>query len=293
VREEEPTLPEGHSLHRLARSLTRSFAGQVVSTTSPQGRFVEGAARLDQAVLTKAEAWGKHLVVTFDEGQLLHVHLGLYGAWVRYSGPVPEPVGALRLRMVGERYYADLRGPTACELLDPLEVEALYSRLGPDPLRKDADVGAAWARISRSRAPIGSLLMDQSVIAGIGNVYRAELLYRHGVSPFTEGRSLSQETFLAMWSDLVMLMKDGVRRGRIVTLDPDDVAAIGELDGDRQAPDDPDLDGGEDTVARRRLRRNTGVYVYRRNGRPCLRCGTAIALQELQGRNLFWCPSCQ
>ena len=96
-----------------------------------------------------------------------------------------------------------------------------------------------------------------------------------------------------MWDDLVVLMKDGVRRGRIVTVDPDDVAALAELDHDRPAPDDPELDGGEDTQARRRVRRSTGVYVYRRDGRECLRCGSIIAAADFHGRRLFWCPGCQ
>jgi endonuclease-8 len=135
--------------------------------------------------------------------------------------------------------------------------------------------------------------MDQSVLAGVGNIYRAELLHRHGVSPFTEGRDLTGGVVDAMWADLVVLMKDGVRRGRIVTVAPEDVAALAALDTDRPASDDPDLDGGEDTPAKRRLRRSTGVHVYRREGRACLRCGATIRAEEFQGRRLFWCPGCQ
>jgi endonuclease-8 len=135
--------------------------------------------------------------------------------------------------------------------------------------------------------------MDQSVIAGIGNIYRAELLYRHGISPFREGRDVDPDAVDAMWADLRLLMRDGVRRGRIVTVDGVDGAALAHLDGDRPSFDDPDLDGGEDTPTRRRRRRDTGVYVYRRDGRPCLRCSTPISAQEVQGRRLFWCSRCQ
>ena len=199
----------------------------------------------------------------------------------------------MRLRLVGERWYADLRGPTACDVLDPAGRDAILARLGPDPLRRDADPEPFRRRVSASRSAVAGLLMDQSVLAGVGNIYRAELLHRHEVSPFTAGRDLPGGVVDAMWLDLVTLMKDGVRRGRIVTVTGDDVAALAALDLDRPPSDDPDLDGGEDTPARRRARRSTGVHVYRRDGRPCLRCGSVILAEEFQGRRLYWCPGCQ
>jgi endonuclease-8 len=286
-------MPEGHSLHRLAGSLQRSFAGEAVRSSSPQGRFAGSAALLDGRVLERAEAWGKHLFVRFEGDEVVHVHLGLYGSMVRHKPPVLEPRGAVRWRIEGERWWADLRGPTACDLVGTDGRDAILARLGPDPLRRDADPAAVVARVTRSRAPLGALLMDQSVLAGVGNVYRAEVLHRAGLSPFLEGRATRPDDVQRMWDDLVLLMRDGVRRGRIVTLDPDDMAAMAELDADRPAPDDAELDGGEDTVVRRRLRRSTGVYVYRRTGRPCLRCGTPISAQDFYGRTLYWCPGCQ
>jgi endonuclease-8 len=286
-------VPEGHSLHRLARSLTRSFGRRPVRASSPQGRFEGGAALIDGTVLRKAEAYGKHLFVAFEGDQVLHVHLGLYGTWVRAAAPAPEPWGAVRLRLENDEWYADLRGPTACDLVGRDGRAAIVRRLGPDPLRKDADPQVVVERVTRSRAPVGALLMQQEVLAGVGNVYRAELLHRHRVSPFAEGRHVPAETVSAMWDDLVVLMKDGVRRGRIVTVAPADVAALTALDHDRPAPDDPELDGGEDTLARRRVRRSTGVYVYRRDGRECLRCGATIAAADFHGRRLYWCPGCQ
>jgi endonuclease-8 len=286
-------MPEGHSLHRLARTITRSFAGQAVAASSPQGRFAVGAERLDGRVLARADAWGKHLFVEFEPDEVLHVHLGLYGTWVRARRPEPEPWGAVRLRLVGDDWYADLRGPTACDLVGPDGSDRIVARLGPDPLRRRPDVEAFVARVTTSRAPIGALLMDQSVLAGVGNVYRAEVLFRAGVSPFAPGRSLDEDVVRGLWDDLVVLMRDGVRRGRIVTLDPGDVALLAELDHDRPAPDDPELDGGEDTASRRRARRSTGVYVYRRDTRPCARCGTEVRAQDFHGRRLYWCPTCQ
>ncbi len=286
-------MPEGHSLHRLARSLTRTFGGQPVEASSPQGRFASGAAAIDGRVLERAEAWGKHLFVGLEADLIVHVHLGLYGTWVRERTPAPEPWGAVRLRLTGASWYADLRGPTTCELLDPYGRDLVLARLGPDPLRRDSDPGLFRDRVLRSRSPIGALLMDQSVLAGVGNIYRAEVLYLHGVSPFTEGRAVPPGTVDAMWTELASLMRDGVRRGRIVTVATHDVAALAALDTDRAASDDPELDGGEDTASRRRLRRSTGVYVYRRDGRACLRCGSTISAADFHGRRLYWCPGCQ
>jgi endonuclease-8/formamidopyrimidine-DNA glycosylase len=267
-------MPEGHTIHRLAAEHLRMFGGLAVSASSPQGRFAEGARWLDGRVLTAADAHGKHLLLGFDDERTLHVHLGIYGKYVFGEGPVPAPVGLVRLRLVGGGYYADLRGPNACALLEPGDVKLLRDRLGPDPLRGDADPEVAWRRISRSRTPVAVLLMDQSVVAGPGNIYRAEVLFRQGVDPRLPGRLLTAERWAAIWGDLVLLMAEGVRAGRIDTVRPEHTPeAMGR-------PPRVDGHGGE-------------VYVYRRAGQPCLVCGTPVAVAELAGRNLFWCPGCQ
>jgi endonuclease-8 len=263
-------LPEGHTLHRLARQQQKLFGGSVVQVSSPQGRFADGAALLDGRVLRRTEAYGKHLLHFYVGGTVLHIHLGLYGKFDAGSGIPPVPVGALRLRLVGSGHWADLRGPTACELFTPAEVDGLFARLGPDPLRPDAQPSRAFERLSRSRTPVAALLMDQTVIAGIGNVYRAELLFRHGIDPFLPGRSLPEPVWAAMWADLVTLMRHGVRVGRIETL---------------RASDRPRVRGP--------LSRSEAGYVYRRAGLPCRMCGTQVRTEVMAGRNLFWCPSCQ
>ena len=117
----------------------------------------------------------------------------------------------VRLRLVGTNWFSDLVGPTRCGVIDPLVRSELFARLGPDPLREDADPGRAWARISTSRQPIGALLMDQAVVAGIGNVYRAELLFRARIDPYREGRRVSESEWGAMWRDLRTLMRAGVK----------------------------------------------------------------------------------
>jgi endonuclease-8 len=263
-------LPEGHTLHRLARLHRRLFGGHPVAVTSPQGRFAAGAALVDGRVLERVEAHGKHLFHHYGRDLVVHVHLGLYGTFGDAELPAEEPRGLVRLRMVGATHYADLRGPTACELITGGEAGAIHARLGEDPLRRDADPDRAWARISRSRAPLATLLMDQAVIAGVGNVYRAEVLFRHGLDPQRPGRSLTREQWDLLWADLVALLRDGVRRGRIETLRPEHRP--------RRAAPAPS--------ARR-------VYAYRRTGEPCLVCGTPIAHAPHLARNLFWCPTCQ
>jgi endonuclease VIII len=262
-------MPEGHTVHRQAREFAARFQGRHIDITSPQGRFAAGAALLNGRRLESAEAYGKHLFLRFAGERLLHVHLGLYGKWAFGPTPAPDAWGALRVRLVTDGAYADLRGATTCEVWSPDDVQRLLERLGPDPLRDAADERRAWQRLARSRAPIGLLLMDQSVLAGVGNVYRAESLFRARIDPHRAGREVTREQWIAMWRDIVVLMRAGLRTGRIVTTRPADRNRKG-----RVRPDD-------------------AHYVYRRTGEPCRACGTPIATEMIAGRNLFWCPTCQ
>lgn len=269
-------MPEGHTLHRLAGHLAEAFAGHRVHVSSPQGRFAADAAVLDRSLLVGAEAWGKHLFIEFGADRLVHVHLGLIGKFDVVTGPLVPPVGQVRLRLVRDdlEVHADLRGATRCDLVGPSRRDAVVAALGPDPLRADADPGRAWSRISRSDRTIGDLLMDQSVLAGVGNVYRAEVLFRHRIHPLRPGRTLRRGQFEAIWTDLVELMTEGVRTGRIDTVRPEHTPeAMGR-------PPRKDDHGGE-------------VYVYRRTDLPCWVCGSPVRTEGLAGRNSFWCPHCQ
>lgn len=263
-------MPEGHTLHRLARLHQKRFGRKPVIVTSPQQRFAEGADAVSGRVLRRADAWGKHLFHHYDGGHVVHVHLGLYGSFTEAPLPLDEPVGQVRMRMIGTEYGTDLRGPTVCEVIDAGAVDDVVARLGPDPLRPDADPAPAWKRIAKSRRTIGGLLMDQTILAGVGNVYRSELLYRHHIDPFRPGTDISADEFDDMWTDLVALMKVGVRRGKIVVVRPEH---------DRGAP------------SYRPGRPRT--YVYRRAGDACRVCGTTVRTAELEARNVFWCPTCQ
>jgi len=229
-------VPEGHTLHRLAQALDAAFAGTHPFATSPQGRFSDGAAVLNGRRVGSASARGKHLFVEFEGEQWLNVHLGLIGrfsveSYAPYAG-VPPVWGQVRLRLLTADHVADLRGATVCQVVTPEEVDAIVGRLGPDPLQALQDPERAWARIARSGRPVGELLMDQSILAGVGNVYRCEVLYRHRVDPFRPGTEIRRKTWQAIWSDLVDLMALGVTFNQILTMqDQVDEAKVLLADG--------------------------------------------------------------
>jgi endonuclease-8 len=185
----------------------------------------------------------------------------------------PEPVGQVRVRLLTDSVCADLRGPTACEVLDPAQVEAVVARLGPDPL---IDGGQAAedrfvASVTKRSTPIALLLMDQNVVAGIGNVYRAELLFRARQNPHTPGRLVPEEHVRHLWRDWSKLLHIGVETGQMMTMD------------------DLDPDSYRAAMANRADRH----WVYKREGLPCRVCGTNIVLEEMGARKLYWCPYCQ
>ena len=331
-------MPEGHSVHRIARQFARNFVGREVAASSPQGRFAEGAALLSGREALAAKAVGKQMFVEFDGDLWLHVHLGLYGAWdfageilvdptiasangrmgqtnqrgtvlddlvmdasgensltsigaprrtrvhVRMSEQTrgledegtqwpPPVVGQVRLRLLTELTCADLRGPTKCEVQSVDEMLATIARLGPDPLVGDPDEGEErfTQAVRRKRTAIGLLLMDQSVVSGIGNVYRAELLFRARLNPHTPGKDVPEEIVRGLWRDWVRLLQIGVETGQMMTMDS-------------LSPDD---------YRKAMASRDDRHWVYHRAGLPCRVCGTAIVVEEAAGRKLYWCPSCQ
>ena len=261
-------MPEGHIIHRLARELRSTLDGAAVGATAPQGRFSEGAAAIDGRLLVRADAWGKYLFCDFGTGEVLHIHLGLIGKLRRRPSPPPDPVGVVRLRLVGPGATWDLSGPTRCELISPEDQDRIVAGLGADPLRRSPDVDAARARFARSTKPVGALVLDQSVIAGIGNVYRAELLFLCGIRPDRPSDSITDDEFDELWRRTVELMRIGTRLGRIVTTDPEEIGRPrGRMDADER------------------------LYVYHRE--HCRRCGSDIATMNLAGRPIWYCPTCQ
>lgn len=329
-------MPEGHSVHRIARQFDRNMVGRVVAASSPQGRFAEGAAVIDGRAATQVRAVGKQMFLEFEGDVWLRVHLGIYGAWdfagdilldptiasangrmgqtnqrgvdpvydtagenslasigaprrargaVRMSEQTrgldegqnaawpPPVVGQVRLRLLTDATCADLRGPTACQLQTVDEMLATVASLGPDPLVDDTAVGEERfvAAVRKKPTPIGQLLMDQKVVSGIGNVYRAEMLFRANLNPHTPGRDVPEDVVGELWRDWVRLLPIGVETGQMMTMD--------------------DLD----PEARRKAlaHRDDRHWVYHRAGLPCRVCGTAIVLEEMAARKLYWCPRCQ
>lgn len=261
-------MPEGHTIHRIARDHNKQFAGQKLTVLSPQGRFAESAERLSGAKLNAVEAHGKHLCYRWSGGRLLHIHLGLYGKFRLHNSPPPEPRGQVRVRVIGGSKSFDLNGPNTCELITPTEWLEIQARLGEDPLRTDSDPERAWGKICRSRSPIGTLLLNQSVIAGVGNIYRAEVLFLLGVHPSRPGSKLSREQFDQLWEHLTELMQVGVKYNRIITATPEQVGKT-----------------------RGRMLRGERLLVYKKHN--CGNCGAKIKVWELGARKVFVCAKCQ
>jgi endonuclease VIII len=261
-------VPEGHTIHRLARDLSRDLRARQVSVRSPQGRFADGAARLDGQTCQNVRARGKHLFINFSD-DTLHIHLGLIGKFRRWPHS-SHPGDSIRLHLSGEDSTWHLSGPQDCRIVSPAEVDDITDRLGPDPLARGAKPDRFIECLKTKRTPIGAVLLDQTVIAGIGNVYRAELLFLHNINPRVAAGTLSSDEAVAIWNDTRDLLKVGVRLNRIVTV--------------------TDSDSG---TTRGRLRDPDRLYVYKRENLPCRRCGTAIATSPLNGRNVWWCPACQ
>jgi DNA-formamidopyrimidine glycosylase len=267
-------MPEGHTIHRHARTQRDALGGQVIATASPQGRFAAGAKRINGRTLDSVDAHGKHLFYHWEGGETLHVHLGLFGKFRVYRADPAPPSVNTRLAMHGDEATVYLAGPTVCELIDPVEEEAIRSRLGPDPLQdgsRRTKLHLFMTNLSRRRIPIGAALLDQRVIAGIGNVYRAEALFRTGIDPHVPANDLSDAAAAALWSESAALLKQGEKAGRIITVALADVGARRRSD----------------------LSREQRLYVYKRHGEPCRRCATPVAMTEMANRTIWWCPTCQ
>ncbi|MFM6967864.1 MAG: Fpg/Nei family DNA glycosylase [Microbacteriaceae bacterium] len=319
-------MPEGHSVHRIAAQFRRHFVGKRAAVSSPQGRFGDCVV-LDGHTITNAYAVGKHLFITFDSGDSLHVHLGIYGAW-DFAGDValddtaasaggrmgqtagrgtvvgaheeslasigaprrtrlrmgesersseqpasfpPEPIGQVRVRILTVDTVADLRGPTVCEVLSPTGVDRVQNDLGPDPLVDKRGEERFIERCRSTSTPIGRALMNQKIVAGIGNVYRAEMLFRARLSPFAVTKNLPDDTLRELWSDWVKLLGVGVKTGQMLTMD-------GMTASQKRA-----------ALANRDDRH----WVYRRAGEPCRVCGTHIVMEMMEARKLYFCPQCQ
>lgn len=188
----------------------------------------------------------------------------------------PEPVGQVRLRILSEVAVADVTGPNRCELISDEQRLVTESKLGCDPLQPGASQDPAMRKrfielVRARKRPVGELIMDQSIAAGVGNIYRAEALFLAGISPMRAGNRLSKARVGQLWDIICELMTRGLEIGRIDTIRPEDQP-------------DP-IPEGDEELGR--------WYIYHRSGRPCIKCGTMISEKLMQNRRLFWCSNCQ
>ncbi len=235
---------------------------------SPQGRFSDEASKVSGKQLREVTAHGKHLFYHWNRNLIGHIHLGLYGKFRLHKNPPPEPRGAVRVRMIGEKKSFDLNGPNCCELINKKEHDVLRLRLGEDPLRKDASAEKVWQKMQKSRSAIGSLLLNQSVIAGVGNVYRAEILFLLGIHPQMPASEIQRSTFDKLWDLTVELLQIGVKHNRIITAG---FTAAGKVP--------------------KRLKSTERLNIYKRSS--CPSCGSPVKTWQLASRKIYACGMCQ
>lgn len=262
---------EGHQVHRVASQHRKLLLNRCFRARSPNGRFAEGASAIDRKELVRVEAHGKNLFYFFAQNrkappEVVHVHFGMAGRFGVYSlDKLPEPTKTTRLELVDEA--SDLGAHLSAMTVQHggLDMyERLAGKLGQDPLREDADVSLLWEEVRRYKKSVGLLLMDQARIAGVGNIYRAEILFKAGIHPETPAAALSHEEFLRVWRHSVLLLQRGYETGSILTVDEE-----GGLFGPPW----------------------TRRYVY--NQSKCGRCGSRIKSWDIANRTAYACETCQ
>ena len=261
-------MPEGNTIHWLARRHNRDFAHRHVRVSSPQGRFAAEAKKLDRRFFLEAEAYGKHLFHHWRGGSIVHVHLGMAGWFYRHRGQAPAPRPSVRMRLAVPGVTTDLIGPPTCEIVSGEERAEILARLGPDPIREDFDPERVWRSLRRRSRWIGDALLDQKVLAGVGNIYRNEALFLAGIRPRRRTERVRRAEWETLWPILQGLMRRGAATGRIVTADA------------AETPHEEAAVSGDDHF-----------YVYQRT--RCRRCASPIREMTVSARRMFACPRCQ
>lgn len=261
-------MPEGDTIWRTAQTLRAVLAGRTVTRfESPLPEVMSLAQRLglEGQSVAAVEPRGKHLEVRFSSGAMLHTHQGMHGSWHTYRAGSSWRKSRRLARVLIEtaEAVAVCFGAPVVELLPPGRIHPALARLGPDILAPDFDAAEALRRLrERQDLAIGVALLDQTALAGIGNVYKSEVLFLSGVDPGTPVRSLPDDALLELvWSARRQMLRNLTTVGRRTRSD----------------------------VAPSRL------WVYGRAGKPCFRCGTTIrrTVQGEQARSTYLCPLCQ
>jgi endonuclease-8 len=262
-------MPEGDNIHAHAAELT-SLVGEAL--TGVWSRAVEMRGLRGRAV-ARVEAIGKHLIIAFDEGSAVRVHLGIAGSWRHRARATTAAIAQaeLALKTAGGVWLCRARTIEWTRARFAIGARALV-RLGPDLLAAAPDLDAVLLRArapEHAARPIGELLLDQTIAAGLGNVYKCELLFLHGVHPWARVDALDDATLRALFADGIKWLRANVGRTRTTTAD---------------------LSRGE-----RPARGRGRLWVYGRWRRACHRCGSAIAQRRQRPslRPTYWCPRCQ
>lgn len=263
-------MPEGDTIFKTAAALRPMLVGQPIlsARASRPGPAIE---RVVGARVTAIEPHGKHMLIHFDNGLALHTHLRMGGEWHRYAPRERWRRPAWQARVVlevAEHVVVCFNAPVA-ELM-PERAVALHpglQRLGPDLLSSGFGVDSALQRLrARPDAEIAEALLDQTALAGIGNVYKSETLYLCGLNPWRPVASVPDATLRQLVETAERLLRDNVQ------------------------PDRPHR-----ITTRRDAAGRGSVWVYGRTNQPCRRCGTPIRSRR-QGRLsrlTYWCPTCQ
>jgi len=253
-------MPEGDVVWSTARRLHEALAGRALTRSDFRVPRL-ATADLTGDVVTETVARGKHLLTRTKSGLTIHTHLRMEGTWrVRPAAEKVRDSHWIRLLLANENWQAIGYQLGVVELIRTSEEAKVTGHLGPDLLGPDWDRDEAVRRLSAEPdRPIGEALLDQRNLAGIGNVYKAEVLFLRGLSPWQPTGDVADIGALA---DLAkrLLEANKERFGHITT--------------------------GS-------MRRGEEHWVYGRQGRPCRRCGTPIRSAGQQDRITFWCPSCQ
>lgn len=262
-------MPEGDTVHRIAFTLGRALARQRIERLHLRdtGPVTELEGKLVEAV----EARGKHLLIHIEGGWTARVHLGMNGRWRRLQGGRRPPGSATLLIEAGGRAYACLRGHGA-ELVRSswLRSHALLVRLGPDLLAQPPRLDEAVARASlpgHGGREIGDVLLDQRVASGIGNAYKSEVLFLCRIHPRQATGTLDGASLRALFQEAARLMRGNLRTTSRTTV----------------------------PLRRRPRPSSPRLWVYGRDGKPCLECRTSIRriVQGHMARSTYFCPECQ
>ena len=273
-------MPEGDTIYRTADALRRELAGQVVTSFEsqlPQLTRVDEDAPIAGRTVVDVRAVGKHLLIELSGDLVLRTHLRMRGSWHVYRPGERWRRGQQHMRIVvaTARSVAVGFDITVAELLDSRALARCsdLNHLGPDLLAESFDVGEAVTRLrQRPEMLVGDALLDQTVMAGIGNVFKSEALFACRINPLVSVARLRDEQLESL-----------VRKARALLA--------------RNARPGPWAGRGQTW-----LRQTTGsldpsarLWVYGRTGRPCRQCGTPI-VSRLHGsgtRRSYWCPKCQ